>query len=123
VGSSSVALPTDTVANAADAFLACATATTTRRSYGQTMSALTKTYGDRPLEALDGPAVAELAADNWGDAGAGHLTGTSPRCARSPARTPASGDVCPVTGRGRLSYERAEYLFKRHSRRISRTAG
>ena len=39
----------------------------------------------------------------------------------APARTPANVDVCPVTGRGRLSYERAEYLFKRHSRRISRT--
>jgi len=30
------------------------------------MSALTKTYGDHPLAALDGPAVAELAADSWG---------------------------------------------------------
>jgi len=39
----------------------------------------------------------------------------------APARTPAALDVCPATGRGRLSYERAEYLFKRHSRRISRT--
>ena len=39
----------------------------------------------------------------------------------APARTPATVDVCPVTARGRLSYERAEYLFKRHSRRISRT--
>lgn len=33
----------------------------------------------------------------------------------SPARTPASVDLCPLTGRGRLSYERAEYLFKMHS--------
>jgi len=47
--------PARTVADAADAFLARATATTTRRSYGQTMSALTAAYGDRPLEALDGP--------------------------------------------------------------------
>jgi len=47
--------PARTVADAADAFLARATATTTRRSYGQTMNALTKTYDDRPLEALDGP--------------------------------------------------------------------
>jgi len=40
----------------------------------------------------------------------------------APARTPpAAVDVCPVTGRGRLSYERAEYLFKQHSRRISHT--
>ena len=30
----------------------------------------------------------------------------------APARTPAAGDTCPHTGRGRLSYERAEYLFK-----------
>lgn len=29
-----------------------------------------------------------------------------------PARNPADGDLCPHTGRGRLSYERAEYLFK-----------
>lgn len=34
---------------------------------------------------------------------------------RAPAsgrRAPAACDVCPVTGRGRLSYPRAEYLFK-----------
>ncbi|MBM7776094.1 RNA polymerase sigma factor (sigma-70 family) [Actinokineospora baliensis] len=30
-----------------------------------------------------------------------------------PGRVPGEGDLCPVTGRGRLSYERAEYLFKR----------
>jgi RNA polymerase sigma factor (sigma-70 family) len=30
----------------------------------------------------------------------------------APARTPADVDLCPVTGRRRLSYERAEYLFK-----------
>jgi len=29
-----------------------------------------------------------------------------------PARMPAEADRCPETGRGRLSYERAEYLFK-----------
>ncbi|MFD1497922.1 site-specific integrase [Streptosporangium lutulentum] len=29
-----------------------------------------------------------------------------------PSRTPARADLCPETGRGRLSYERAEYLFK-----------
>ncbi|MFB9317648.1 sigma-70 family RNA polymerase sigma factor [Cryptosporangium minutisporangium] len=29
-----------------------------------------------------------------------------------PARTPAAADRCPDTGRRRLSYERAEYLFK-----------
>ncbi|WP_436757795.1 sigma-70 family RNA polymerase sigma factor [Streptosporangium sp. V21-05] len=30
-----------------------------------------------------------------------------------PGRPPAPGDLCPETGRRRLSYERAEYLFKR----------
>ncbi len=30
----------------------------------------------------------------------------------APARAPAAGDTCPHTGRARLSYERAEYLFK-----------
>jgi integrase len=235
--------PVRTVADAADAFLARATAVTTRRSYGQTMNALTAAYGDRPLEALDGPAIAELTADRWGTlapatwnrhtatlrsftvfcrrngwlrvdpcAGlerrpektdrtkavadtslqrlfrredvpirekclwrmlyetaaraqevlsldiedvdldnkrartvskggdtewlhfqsgsarllpriiAGRQTGPLFLAERrpAPARTPAALDVCPVTGRGRLSYERAEYLFKRHSRRISR---
>jgi integrase len=29
------------------------------------------------------------------------------------ARTPAASDTCPHTGRARLSYERAEYLFKK----------
>jgi integrase len=38
----------------------------------------------------------------------------------APARTPAAVDLCPVTGRGRLSYERAEYLFKHSSLRIAR---
>ncbi|WP_425559997.1 tyrosine-type recombinase/integrase [Microbispora corallina] len=35
-----------------------------------------------------------------------------------PARTPAAGDLCSHTGRGRLSYERAEYLFKRATREL-----
>jgi len=30
-----------------------------------------------------------------------------------PGRMPAPADLCPHTGRGRLSYERAEHLFKR----------
>ena len=30
-----------------------------------------------------------------------------------PSRTPAAADRCPDTGRTRLSYERAEYLFTR----------
>ncbi len=37
----------------------------------------------------------------------------------SPARAPAAGDLCPVTGRGRLSYERAEYLFKQGSLKVA----
>ena len=37
----------------------------------------------------------------------------------SPARTPAAVDLCPLTGRGRLSYERAEYLFKQSSLKIT----
>jgi integrase len=36
-----------------------------------------------------------------------------------PARTPAAVDLCPVTGRGRLSYERAEYLFKQGSLKVA----
>lgn len=37
----------------------------------------------------------------------------------APARAPAAGDLCPVTGRGRLSYERAEYLFKQASLKVA----
>ncbi|MEU9134061.1 DUF6596 domain-containing protein, partial [Kitasatospora sp. NPDC048540] len=33
-----------------------------------------------------------------------------------PGRRPAEADLCPETGRGRLSYERAEYLFKQATR-------
>ncbi|MEV4395066.1 DUF6596 domain-containing protein [Nonomuraea sp. NPDC049607] len=33
----------------------------------------------------------------------------------APARTPDPADLCPETGRRRLSYERAEYLFKQAS--------
>ncbi|MFB7592469.1 sigma-70 family RNA polymerase sigma factor [Streptomyces sp. NPDC056169] len=33
-----------------------------------------------------------------------------------PARTPGASDLCPDTGRRRLSYERAEYLFKQATR-------
>jgi RNA polymerase sigma factor (sigma-70 family) len=36
----------------------------------------------------------------------------------TPARTPADTDLCPETGRRRLSYERAEYLFKRATRAL-----
>ncbi|MEN3540977.1 hypothetical protein AAH991_38090 [Microbispora sp. ZYX-F-249] len=34
------------------------------------------------------------------------------RAPASGGRAPASGEICPITGRGRLSYPRAEYLFK-----------
>ncbi len=54
--------PARTVADAADAFLARATATTTRRSYGQTMSALTAAYGDRQGHRRLGPVTAFLPA-------------------------------------------------------------
>ncbi|RVX40919.1 RNA polymerase sigma factor (sigma-70 family) [Nonomuraea polychroma] len=36
----------------------------------------------------------------------------------APARTPAPADLCPHTGRRRLSYERAEYLFKQATRHL-----
>jgi hypothetical protein len=44
-----------------------------------------------------------------------HLrTGLPRRPARTPSgpRAPAAADICPTTGRGRLSYPHAEYLFK-----------
>ncbi|MGJ6969692.1 tyrosine-type recombinase/integrase [Streptosporangium sp. G11] len=34
------------------------------------------------------------------------------RAPTSGPRAPAAADICPTTGRGRLSYPRAEYLFK-----------
>nr|WP_089020113.1 Tn3 family transposase [Micromonospora coriariae] len=37
-------------------------------------------------------------------------------------RAPALGDICPDTGRGRLSYPRAEYLFRQASKLHDRTA-
>jgi integrase len=39
----------------------------------------------------------------------------------SPARMPADADLCPETGRRRLSYERAEYLFKQATRTVDPT--
>jgi hypothetical protein len=39
----------------------------------------------------------------------------------APARPPAQVDLCPETGRGRLSYERAEYLFKQATRTLDPT--
>jgi RNA polymerase sigma factor (sigma-70 family) len=38
-----------------------------------------------------------------------------------PDRTPAPADLCPQTGRSRLSYERAEYLFKRATQALDPT--
>ncbi|MBE3010731.1 site-specific integrase [Microbispora sp. NEAU-D428] len=40
-----------------------------------------------------------------------------------PGRMPAAADLCPHTGRGRLSYERAEYLFKRATRDLDPEGG
>ncbi|MFJ6478685.1 MULTISPECIES: RNA polymerase sigma factor [unclassified Streptomyces] len=40
-----------------------------------------------------------------------------------PGRTPAPADLCPDTGRRRLSYERAEYLFKEATRSLDPAAG
>nr|WP_206069111.1 site-specific integrase [Nonomuraea sp. FMUSA5-5] len=34
------------------------------------------------------------------------------RAPTSGSRAPVRGDICPITGRGRLSYPRAEHLFK-----------
>lgn len=39
----------------------------------------------------------------------------------APAHTPAPADLCPHTGRRRLSYERAEYLFKQATRHLDPT--
>ncbi|MGW7646893.1 hypothetical protein [Streptomyces bobili] len=35
-----------------------------------------------------------------------------------PSRTPQETDLCPDTGRRRLSYERAEYLFKQATKTL-----
>nr|WP_229806263.1 sigma-70 family RNA polymerase sigma factor [Microbispora rosea] len=40
-----------------------------------------------------------------------------------PGRMPTAADLCPHTGRGRLSYERAEYLFKRATRDLDPEGG
>ncbi|MEU4330049.1 tyrosine-type recombinase/integrase [Nonomuraea dietziae] len=37
---------------------------------------------------------------------------TDRRAPASGRRAPAAADICPITGRGRLSYPRAEHLFK-----------
>jgi hypothetical protein len=37
-----------------------------------------------------------------------------------PARMPDAADLCPETGRGRLSYQRAEYLFKQATKPLAR---
>ncbi|GLX93181.1 DUF6596 domain-containing protein [Herbidospora sp. NBRC 101105] len=54
--------------------------------------------------------TAALLPDLIGDRTRGplFLSGRRP----APARAPAEGDLCPHTGRRRLSYERAEHLFK-----------
>ncbi|SDQ69912.1 RNA polymerase sigma factor [Thermostaphylospora chromogena] len=40
------------------------------------------------------------------------------QASRLAARAPAPADLCPHTGRRRLSYERAEYLFKQATRHL-----
>ncbi|MFE4632067.1 sigma-70 family RNA polymerase sigma factor [Streptomyces sp. NPDC056773] len=40
-----------------------------------------------------------------------------------PARTPGPADLCPDTGRRRLSYERAEHLFKEATRPLDPAGG
>ncbi|GAA2636474.1 tyrosine-type recombinase/integrase [Actinomadura fulvescens] len=40
------------------------------------------------------------------------------RAPTSGPRAPAAADICPATGRGRLSYPRAEYLFKTATREL-----
>ncbi|MEW2354222.1 tyrosine-type recombinase/integrase [Spirillospora sp. NPDC029432] len=40
------------------------------------------------------------------------------RAPTSGPRAPAAADTCPATGRGRLSYPRAEYLFKTATRAL-----
>ncbi|WP_373870314.1 site-specific integrase [Planomonospora parontospora] len=40
-----------------------------------------------------------------------------------PSRAPARADLCPETGRRRLSYERAEYLFKQTTRSLDPAGG
>lgn len=43
---------------------------------------------------------------------AGPVFVTDRRAPTSGPRMPAAADLCPISGRGRLSYPRAEYLFK-----------
>ncbi|MER6582515.1 DUF6596 domain-containing protein [Nonomuraea sp. NPDC001023] len=76
------------------------------------------------VEDLDLPAR-RAATLTWGDGAAALLEELVAGRARGPlfladrrpgpARTPAPADLCPETGRRRLSYERAEYLFKQAS--------
>jgi integrase len=44
------------------------------------------------------------------------------RAAAAGRRAPALNDICPETGRGRLSYPRAEYLCKQPPGSTTRTA-
>jgi RNA polymerase sigma factor (sigma-70 family) len=60
--------------------------------------------------------TARLLPDLVGDRTRGPLFLADRRPA--PARTPAAADLCPETGRRRLSYERAEYLFKQATQRL-----
>jgi RNA polymerase sigma factor (sigma-70 family) len=59
------------------------------------------------------PATSELLADLVAGRARGPLFLADRR--PGPGRPRPPGDLCPETGRGRLSYPRAEYLFKRAS--------
>ena len=58
-----------TIADAADAFLSRDVATTTRRSYAQTMSRLTAEHGATPVAALDGATLDAFTAAAWSGCG------------------------------------------------------
>ncbi|MGP3937302.1 tyrosine-type recombinase/integrase [Nonomuraea sp. KM88] len=49
---------------------------------------------------------------------AGPLFLADRRAPASGSRAPAAADICPATGRRRLSYPRAEYLFKQASAKL-----
>jgi integrase/recombinase XerD len=53
---------------------------------------------------------------------AGRTAGPVFLASRRPARPAASLDLCPATGRARLSYRRAAELFEQHTRRLAHPA-
>jgi predicted RNA polymerase sigma factor len=75
------------------------------------------------VEDIDLPSRRSRSGITWGDRTAALLPSLTGNRIRgplflsdrrpAPARTPPAADLCPDTGRRRLSYERAEYLFKK----------